>query len=282
MLSLESRLDQWAEIVRRSFRDRVRGRGLARAAIAVRTVALLATGVTPDRLRTVDNVLSGKPPLSAASAPLWVSVDRAAQELLRDVPAAEWVGEFASVRQGDTGAPQLVDVADLETGLEQVLKSPIACLRQVLEEFNDVAPDLAIAARGLLSAIQQASPAHVREVATAIETLAESLEGEHPRSVARSAQEVGHQALTNQFFRPENGWRKFSEAVQTLESLPELPLDWCGKNRKEDEEEALAIQPWARDAVAGAGALEVVRQSLEATSRGCLRSGAVGGDLNQP
>jgi hypothetical protein len=185
------------------------------------------------------------------------------------------------VRQGDTGAAQLVDAADLEKGIQETLKSPAAFLQQALQEFNDVAPELAITARELLSAIHQASPAHVREVVTAIETLAESLEGEHPQSVARSAQEVGRQALTNQFFRPENGWGRFSEAVQILESLPELPLDWRRRNQEEDEEEALAIQPWAREAVTGAGALEVVRQSLEATSRECLRSGAVGGDLNQ-
>jgi hypothetical protein len=280
MLSLESQLDQWADIVRQSFRERVRG--LARAAIGVRAVALLAMGVMSDRLRTVDNVLSTSAPSSAPSTPLWGSVDRAAQNVLRQVPAAvDWVKEFASVRQGDTGSAQLVDAADLETGLQEILKSPVASLRHTFQEFSDVAPELVIAAKDLLSAIQQASAGHLREVATAIGRLAESLEGELPQSVARSAQEVGHQALTNQFFRPENGWRKFSEAVQTLESLPEIPLDWCGKNREEDEEEALAIQPWARDAVAGAGALEVVRQSMEATRRECLRSGAVGGDLNQ-
>ncbi|MGA5205211.1 AAA family ATPase [Streptomyces variegatus] len=282
MLSLESRLDQWAEAVRQSFRNRVRGRGLARAAIGVRAVALLATGVTPDRLRTVDNVLSTNAPSSTQSTTTWGSVDRAAQKALRQAPAAEdWVGEFASVRQGDTGAAQLVDAADLEKGLQETLKSPAAFLRHTLQEFNDVAPELAISARELLSSIQQASPAHVREVITAIETLAESLEGEHAQSVARSAQEVGRQALTNQFFRPDNGWGRFSEAVQILESLPELPLDWRRKNQEEDEEEALAIQPWAREAVAGAEALEVVRQSLEATSRECLRSDAAGGDLNQ-
>jgi hypothetical protein len=185
------------------------------------------------------------------------------------------------VRQGDTGAAQLVDAADLETGLQDILKSPVTFLRQALQEFNEVAPELAIAARELLSAIQQASPAHVREVVTAIEALAESLEGEHPQSVARSAQEVGKQALTNHFFRPEKGWHRFTEAVQTLESLPELPLIRRGKRHEEVEEEALAMQPWAREAVAGAGALEVVRQSLEATGRECLRSSAVGGDLNQ-
>jgi hypothetical protein len=281
MLSLESRLDQWSETVRRSFRDRVRGRGLARAAIGIRAVALLATGVTPDRLKTVDNVLSTNAPSSAQSTPLWGSVDRAAQNVLRQAPAADWVGEFAAVRQGDTGAAQLVDAADLETGLQDILKSPVTFLRQALQEFNEVAPELAIAARELLSAIQQASPAHVREVVTAIEALAESLEGEHPQSVARSAQEVGKQALTNHFFRPEKGWHRFTEAVQTLESLPELPLIRRGKRHEEVEEEALAMQPWAREAVAGAGALEVVRQSLEATGRECLRSSAVGGDLNQ-
>ena len=282
MLSIESRLDQWADTVRRSFHKQVRGRGLALAAIGVRVVALLAAGVTPERLTTVDKVLGAIAPLSAPSTPRWGAVDRAAQSVLRQLPAADWVGEFASVRQGDTGAAQLVDAAFLETGLQEILQSPVASLREVFEEFNDVAPDLAIAARDLLSVIQQASPDHLREVGTAVEKLAESLEGQPPQSVARSAQEVGDRSLTNQLFRPENGWHAFRESVQILESLPpDLPLDWCGKEHEGDGDEVLAIQPWAREAVAGAGALDVIRQSLEATNRECMRSGAVGGDLNQ-
>ncbi|MGH4027277.1 MAG: hypothetical protein ACRDRV_22130 [Pseudonocardiaceae bacterium] len=282
MLSLECRLEQWADTVRRAFRDRVRGRTLARAALGTRAVALLVTGLSPEQVGDVGEVLSAGPRSLVPSTPGWADAHQAAQDVLRTVSAVDRVGQFAAVRQGDTGSPQLVDAAELESGLQQAHRAPVEYLRWVVQEAEDADPALTARATKLLSALEQASPGLLREVTAAVDELAAGLEGAQPAAVGRMAREVGKRALDTGLFRPAEGWNAFTEALDTLEALPsELPLDWRHGNQERDAEEALRVQHWARDAVVGAQSLAVVRQSLAATRAECTRSGSPSGDLDQ-
>jgi hypothetical protein len=282
MVSLECRLESWAETVRRSYRERVRGRGLARAALGVQAAALLATGAAPSSVSQVGAVLSMAGGPAGRSTPAWVSVDRVAAGVLSRQLARERVGQFAAVRQGDTGAPQLIDAADLQVGLQEFLRAPVLNLRRVVADFQDVDSDLAAAAKDLLSAIEQATPAYLGEVASAVEELVTGLEGQDPGSVARAAHEVGQRARDSDLFRPPDGWSAFRGAVDTLAALPsDLPMQWRSDDQEQREEEALMVQHWGRATVPGARALEVVRQSLVATHQKCLHSGRAVGDLDE-
>ncbi|NJC70848.1 hypothetical protein HC031_14140 [Planosporangium thailandense] len=281
MLALECRLEQWANEVRVAFLSKVAGRDLARTVVGTRAVALIASGMPPHDVSDLDRVLSS-PTSTSSATPAWASAWRAAAEALRKVSAVGWVGQFAAVRQGDRGGPQLIDAAELTAGLQTVLRSPVAHLRRVVEEFNDSAPVVASAARDLLSAVEQDAPSLLRDVTSAVETLAEGLEHAEPRAVAKAAREVGRRARDSGLFRPADGWNDFAEALDTLEALPAgLPLDWRRNEQESEAAEALAVEHWAGSAIAGALALQVVRNSMAATRQECVRSNSVAGDVDQ-
>ncbi|WP_200211350.1 hypothetical protein [Micromonospora coerulea] len=281
MLSLEERLDHWAELVRTAFRDRVGGRDLACAAVGTRAVALLAAGVSPDQLRHVEAVLAGTAGAVIKSTPGWAAVDSVAREVLRDVRATDLVGQLAAVRQGPTGKPQLIDAIELEAALQRVLNAPAEHLRSVAMRYVDAEPVVAKAARDLLSAMEGETEGFLAEVAAAVKELTGGLEGQTPRSVAQAAKEVGKRALDNHLLRPHDGWYAFSNALDRLEDLPaDLPLDWQANLGESAAQQALNVQHWARKAVLGAQDLHLVRQSMAATRRECTRSGGQAGSLD--
>ncbi|MFI6064650.1 AAA family ATPase [Micromonospora sp. NPDC051227] len=282
MLSLEERLDHWAELVRTAFRRRVGGRDLASAAVGTRAVALLAAGAAPGQLNHVGAVLNETAEAVMRSTPGWANADSTAREVLRRIPATDLVGQLAAVRQGHTGKPQLIDAAELEAGLQQVLCSPAAHLKTVVARYADAEPVVAKAARDLLPAIEAAAENFLAEVAAAVEVLATGLEGQTPASVARAAEEVGRRALASGLFSPRDGWQAFTTALERLKVLPaDLPLDWQPDLGESAAQEALHIQHWARKAVVGAQALEVVRRTMAATRLECTRSGGQAGDLDR-
>ncbi|MBQ1065596.1 MULTISPECIES: ATP-binding protein [Micromonospora] len=281
MISLEERLDYWAELVRTAFRDYVGGRDLACAAVGTRAVALLAAGASPDQLRDVGAVLTGTAGAVIKSTSGWARVDSVARDVLRDVRATDLVGQLAAVRQGPTGKPQLIDAAELEAGLQRVLNAPAEQLNAVATRYVDAAPVVAKAARDLLSAMEGETEGFLAEVAAAVKELAGGLEGQAPRSVAQAAKEVGKRALDSHLFRPHDGWFTFSNALDRLEDLPaDLPLDWHANLGASAVQEALNVQHWARKAVLGAQDLRLVRQNMAATRRECTHSGGQAGDLD--
>lgn len=281
MLSLEERLDFWAELVHTAFRDYVGGRELASAAVGTRAVALLAAGASPGQFRDVGAVLAGTAGATIKSTPGWAAVDSVAHDVLRDVRATDLVGQLAAVRQGPTGKPQLIDAAELEAGLRRVLAAPAEHLKTVTTRYVDAAPVVAKAARDLLSVMEKESEGFLAETAAAVKELAGGLEGQTPRSIAQAAKEVGKRALDNHLFRPHDGWHAFSNALDRLENLPaDLPLDWQANLGEPAAQEALNVQHWARKAVLGARDLHLVRQALAATRRECTRSGGQAGDLD--
>ena len=251
MLTLEQRLTA-AEEVRQTFVNRVRGRDLVRAAIGVRAVALLAAGITtPSKLRHVNDVLNAKIRTSQA-APVWTTVDQLAREAVDKVAAAELIGQFAAVRQGDRGDPQLVDMVELEIGLKDVLRNPADHLRQVADTFIDVDATLALTARTLLAAVEKAAPALLSELVAATTLLEAGLDGHKPKVIASAAHDVGRLAHDSGLFRPADGWAAFEEAVDEAANLPTgLPLTWRGNGDRSDADAALLVQGWARAAIRG-------------------------------
>ncbi|PRX98011.1 hypothetical protein [Allonocardiopsis opalescens] len=280
MLDLEYHLDDWAEQVRAAFLDRVRGRGLAKAAIGTRAIALMAAGLSPASVQRIGDVLATEAPHADPATPPWTEVDRIARDILANPSINAFVSEFASVRQGDTGAAELVDAVMLEEGLAEFLRSPVAQLRRTAKEFGDTAPVLGKAAGDLLTAVEKATPDQSQEIVAAVKVLADGLQGRAPGEVARAAREVGQLAMDSGFFRPAEGRGDFADALAVLRDLPpELPLDSVGEGH--GAVDVIATQYWARAAVRGARALEVIRRSLAETRLESERTGVVGMDLDQ-
>jgi hypothetical protein len=285
MVKLETWLDQRADEVRRAFLDRVRGRDVARAAVGIRAIALLATAASPNQIRTLDDVLSGVPASAASSIPGWSTAVATAQHVLHKVKTAELIGQFAAVRQGDTGQPQLIDLAGLATVLDEATRAPTAFLRKVTDDLHDVVPVLGVAARDLRKAIEDAAPQCLGAVEDALECLRTGLEARSPLEVAQAAREVGKRALDNGLLRPPN-WAAFTDNVDILTKLPpDLPLGWqrpAGSGGDQPlADEALAVQHWARHAADGARALAAIQQSMKATVDECRRRSGAAGDVTQ-
>ncbi|SFB52835.1 hypothetical protein SAMN05216266_11695 [Amycolatopsis marina] len=281
MLTLEQRLDEWADEVRKAFVSRVHGRDLVRAAIGVRAVALLAAGaVTPDKLGGVNDVLQAKIH-AAADGAVWERVDQLAIESVNEASAAELIGQFAAVRQGG-GDPQLVDIVELESGLSDVLRNPTGHLRWVAETFGDASASLALTARNLVAEIEKAAPAQHSKLVAAVTLLETELDGRRPVQVARAAHDVGRRALETGLFRPADGWADFEEAVDDVAGLPAgLPLGWRGGDDRSEADETLLVQGWGRAAIRGARALALLRDDLAATRVECARNDATAGDIEQ-
>lgn len=272
MLILEQRLDEWAEQVRAEFIRMMDGRGLVHAAIGVRAVALLATGTAPEKLKSINDVVSAAKQKRIPASPVWASVDDLARDALETVRVAEIVGSLAAVRQGDSRNPQLVDVVELDAGLVQFLRQPTKHLRHAGERFHDVDPVLAKAARDLLAAVEKAATPQLAEFRDALGVLKPGLADCKPRAVAKAARDVGRRAMEHGLLRPADCWSNFEEAADRVENIPAgMPLDWQSGGRP-DADEALAIQGLARSAIQGARALTVLKDSLAATREECNRN----------
>lgn len=282
MLSLEDRLDRWAEQVRCAFRERVRGREVAGAVLGLRAVALVAAGVSPAGVRELGAVLGPAPVASAPPIPEWEVATVAARSVLGRIDASSYLAQFAAVRQGDTGDPQLLDIAALAGVTELAVLAPVGFLRTVVDDMRDLVPVVAKSALDLADAVEAAADRLLDTVDSAVRLLGAKLEGHPPRSVAAALLEVGKRAKDNGLLRP-NSWVEFTDQVEILRTLPEdLPLDWRrpdGATGSAATDEALAVQHWARSAVAGAHAVEALHHSMTETADWCRQRGQMMGDV---
>lgn len=281
MLTLEYRLDQWADEVRRRFVRAVGGRAVARAAVGLRAVVLLALGTPPDKLRTLNDVLNAKP-RQAELTETWASVDTVARDVLAALPTVELLSQYAAVRQGDTGGPQLIDAVGLDLGLKEILEQPVTYLHQIEEEMAEAGADVAVGAQKLAMAVEKAAATHLSKLVEATTYLHTTLSGHPPKAVARAAREIGDLAVDHSLFRPADDVPQFRDATEALETLPAtLPLDWRVDSSRSAADQALAAHGWAGPAIHGAQALAVIRSSMEATRAECARNDVTAADLQE-
>ena len=272
MLALEYRLDQWADEVRERFLRAISGRDVARAAVGVRAVALLALGASSDKFKTVNDVLSAKPK-QVEAIEAWASVDRVARDVVSAVPTVELISQYAAVRQGDTGGPQLIDEVGLDLDLKGTLERPVEYLLQIEQEVAEAGADVAVGARKLAAAVEKVAANYLPKLIEATTCLDAELGGHAPKAVARAAREVGELAVENNLFRPANAVEAFRDATEALGSLPAtLPLGWRGDDSRSAADQVLAAQGWAGQIICGAQALVELRRDMDATRAECARN----------
>ncbi|ONI83417.1 hypothetical protein ALI22I_33425 [Saccharothrix sp. ALI-22-I] len=279
MLTLEDRLDRWAAEVRRRFLEQVGEREVVRAAIGLRAVALLALGTIPDRLKSTNSVLTGKPKVGDA-LPGWAEVDRTARDVLNAVSAADLIANFAAVRQGDTGGPKLIDAIGLKFDLRTVVKRPVEYLRGLESSAAEGNADVANWAKKLANAVEKAASARSPELTEAVDYISTELHGYAPKDVADSAREVARAARDHGLFRPGDGFESFMEAATVVEQIPSsLPRRWPEDDDRSPADQVLAAQGWASAAINGAKALTQLKNNMEATRAECARNDATAEDL---
>ena len=127
MVELEVCLDGWAAQVRERFLTATGGSDLARRAIGLRALALAAIGHDPFRLESTSAVLESNARPAANPSVIWRVVDDVALRVL-GLQTYAYVGEFAAVRQGAGGDPQLVDTWVLDQALAEFFDEPVAAL----------------------------------------------------------------------------------------------------------------------------------------------------------
>jgi hypothetical protein len=275
MLGLESRLDEWAAEVRGQFLDLTGGTQLPRYAVGVRAVALVTTGWDAAGRRTTSAVLSPSNESRLAATDAWAGTDEVASRILASLNVEEYIGEFAAVRQGDTGLPQLIDPRDLDDAIEEFLADPQKALGEAAASRAD--PVLAQSAHQLLDALTAAASAETLSFQTHYETVTALLEGQSPATVASAAEEVGVLAKDAGFFRPSEDWVKFRSSIDFLSAstVGDLPLMTAG-----DIGAVLRNQRVIREVDRLAKELTFAKYVMAETKKESERGGGDAGDIS--
>jgi hypothetical protein len=187
----------------------------------------------------------------------------------------EYIGEFAAVRQGETGAPQLIDPRELDDAIKEFLANPERMLNDVAASKAD--PVLAQAARQLLDPLISAASAEAESASRAYDEVTALLEGQSPAAVGAAAEDVGLLAREAGFFRPVDTWPAFVRDVGVLTSFAVVapPIADGG-----DPGAVLRGQRAVRDVNRLAQAILFVKQAMDATKKECERGGSIGGDVS--
>jgi len=267
MLELEDRLDYWAEEVRSRILEATGGSRLACQAVGLRAVALAASGSAMGDLHTVSDVLAVPPRVAELPSPIWQKVDAAASQVIRNLNAGEYVGQFAAVRQGDVGEAQLIDPRELDEAIQRFLAEPETSLQEVEDATSD--PALVQQAQILRAALLGACEQEASAASETSNELSRLLEGQTPAGVSTAAFDVGDAAKNSGFFRPVDQWRKFRDAIDVLAGLETFPALNIGT----DLADVLSAQPAIRENRKLLEALLFIKESMDLTQKECLRSG---------
>ncbi|MCP9274059.1 ATP-binding protein [Mycolicibacterium arenosum] len=274
MVELEARLDEWANIVRTQFLQRSGGSRLAQDAVGIRAVALAASG------RRIDTIAGAAPVLAKpAEAPKlpsahWAEAHTTAERIIHSLSVRNYVGEFAAVRQGEDGDPQLVDPRELDGAVQRFLANPVSSLEEVGRSNSDEV--LMRDALQLLQACTAAAPSEAEASAIAVAAIDSLLEGQRPADVGRYAEAVGEAASIAGFFRPRDQLGTFRRHVAEVSATDEVALLTLPEG---DVGAVVRSQFAVREIATLAHSLELVRRSMDLTIEECRRSGGGAGDL---
>lgn len=274
MVELEVRLDSWADEVRRRFLEDTGGSRLACQALGIRAIALAAIGQSLNSIQDVATVLAEPPPVLVGPSAAWQRVDAIASQVVRNLRAKEYVGEFASVRQGDSGDPQLLDPRELNHAIQEFLTDPESSLQVVAELKSD--PSLAQHARQLLDALASARAEEAESASATFAKLDALLEGRSPRDIGRDAFEVGDSAKNEGFFRPSDQWKRFRDAVDRVSATGDLAaqsVDGTLASLVRKQNDIRQTRRLCED-------IDFIKDAMELTQLECERSGGVAGDLS--
>ncbi len=276
MVALEARLDQWAAQVQSGFLDKTGGSRLAEDALGIRAALLVASGFDPGSLDTATDVLSASVPTGGAASDPWEKVDGEALKFLSSLVVPEYIAEFAAVRQGSGGKPQLIDPRTLNAAVRRFIGDPRKELERVAASSSD--PNLKLAAGRLLQAAADAAPADAKVVSSQYQGVQAALEGQSPASLGDWAQEVGAIARDAGFFRPSDSWVRFERAVENLKAVTSVEDPALGDGR--DLNVVLLGQYRARGVAAVSRDLKIVVEVMTATKRESERSGSSAGNAS--
>lgn len=275
LVELETRLDEWAAIVRERMLTLIGGSALAQQAMGVRAVALAAAGGKVAADATAADVLEGVASGNVRASQEWQAVDEAAATIIANLRVDEYVGNFAAVRQGELGQPQIVDPRELDEAVKRFLGDPEARLGEAA--VSTVDPILAQHAKRLLDALRACAGKSFESAKAAHETVTTLLEGHTPAQVARLAEQVGATAKESGFFRPADKYREFRQAIGDMDQS--APPSSLGPHL-DDPGSLVRGQNGIRKTDRLAVALVTVKDTMVETKKESERSGTGAGDVS--
>lgn len=274
-VDLETRLDEWAGVVRERVLAATGGSRLAQQAIGIRAVALAAGGADESLLREAAGVLRASLSSRTRASSAWQQADDTAVSVVAAVKTEEYIGEFAAVRQGANGLPQLVDPHDLEVAISKFLDDPEGALGDAGDSQD---PVIAQQAKLLLKALTACVSDEIVAASEAHKVSKALLEKNSPMSLARRAEEVGTTAKDEGFFRPADKFREFRQAIEVLEASPHT-----GSHVFSGEDLGAVVrgQGSIREMVVLADALSFIQDVMGQTKEEAERSGTGVGDVSK-
>lgn len=275
MVELESRLDAWAGEVKARFLEVTGGARLACQAVGVKAVSLAAAGYPSSAFSSSTSVVGPVLDLRPRASEYWRAADQVATDVLASLKVADYVGEFAAVRQGENGQPQLVDPRELDAAIDSFFADPASSLADVAASKAD--PALAQHAQKLLTVMQSsaaAAAASARELGGWVEGL---LEGFTPAEVSQASEAVGIAANDAGFFRPSSKYPEFRSAVEVLSASP---YDKAQVIVADDIGGLLRSQRAVRDLEVLADALTLVKGAMDETREHAELTSGNAGDVS--
>lgn len=276
MLSLEVRLDAWASVVRERLLNEAGGSRIAQLAVGVRAVALAVSGQDISQLGSATDVLRSPTMGGVPASQPWLAADAAALRAVSALKTEEYIGDFAAVRQGADGQPQLVDPNELDDAISAFLSDPEANLSEAAN--STVFPAVAQHARQLLDAVRASAEATIGSAQQAHEAAVRMLQGHTPLQIARLAEEVGTDARNAGFFRPTDKWHEFLQAVNVLNAATQPDVETAPGGSLAG---VIREQKALRDLDRLANALSFVEHAMTETKRESERSGTTAGDVSR-
>lgn len=241
----------------------------AAAVVALRALALLVTGTAPSPSGTTIDWASGD-----AGGPVgrdgrggpWGQVVELARRVLAELPS-DWITDFAAARQGDTGAPQVVDAVRLVPVVDAILADPLAVLSRAT--FAGGFDEIGNLWRALTSALPAGVVAESSNLRRLLETI-DVLLGDQPiETTVGEAQSAGQLAGDHGVFRPTDRFADFRAACERLRDLTSGDAAvWLGAATGLTESNVpavLAAQSWAARARSTAIDLQLVAECLDRT-----------------
>jgi hypothetical protein len=268
--ALDGYLDECATAVRNEVLRRLASPSVRDQVVGLRAVAQRCVGAEAGSATTSDPAFAG-----------WDTVERAAHAALTEVNVDEWLGALYSVRQGESGAPQMVDTVGRDRAVEAALAQPWLFLTE-LSDNESAPPQLRSAAKALATSISASARAQIEHVRTAVSDIGAILDNADVQDVVTAAQELGERARREALFRPSDGYFAFTRAC---DSASQHRPSWAiGRSEPlptsetDEPTAAIGVQRWARGVVVLARDLGTIQETAEQTRRHAERELAGGDD----
>jgi hypothetical protein len=200
-------------------------------------------------------------------SPAWQVLAQPAAEVIESL-YPRLITEFAAARQGETGDPQVVDAAQLESAVGAAVRDPATAVAR-LGRFPQQLSIIEQARTRLMTDWEQAIAQERAELLEAVRYLARVL-GSDGAEIVRRVAIFGRQANAVGAFRAREGYMQFRDEIDQLSASTEQISLWTrsegGLSQPDNNAVVFDAQSWSARARAYVHSLRIVMEAVQETT----------------